>query len=71
MCLGNIGGHRLRLTKAKREEILQVFLNNPEEGTRLAMSLGLSAAYAYRLAHERGLLPRQRKEWGQYREVGA
>lgn len=64
-------GNRLRLTKAKREEILQVFLNNPEEGTQLAMSIGLSPAYAYRLANERGLLPRQRKYWGPYQEVGA
>ena len=69
MCLGNIGGHRLRLTKAQREKVLQVFLNNPEEGTQLAMRLGLSPAYAYRLANERGLLPRQRKFWGKYREV--
>lgn len=35
------------------------------------MSLGLSPAYAYRLAHERGLLPRQRKYWGPYQEAGA
>lgn len=54
---GNLGGNRLRLTKAQREKILQTYLNKPEAGTMLAMSMGLSAAYAYRLANERGLLP--------------
>ena len=55
--MGNLGGNRLRLTKAQREEVLQAYLRDPEAGTLLAMSLGLSAAYAYRLANERGLLP--------------
>jgi DNA-binding XRE family transcriptional regulator len=46
-----------RLTKEKREEILALYLKDAEAGTQLAMSLGLSAAYAYRLANERGVLP--------------
>jgi hypothetical protein len=54
---GNLGGNRLRLTKEQREEILNLYLKNAEEGTMLAMSMGLSAAYAYRLANERGILP--------------
>ena len=50
-------GHA-RITKAQREEILQTYLNKPEEGCRLAVSYGLSQIYAYKLAHERGLLPK-------------
>jgi hypothetical protein len=57
---GNLGGNRLRLTKEQREGILNLYLNDAEAGTLLAMSMGLSAAYAYRLANERGLLPRTR-----------
>lgn len=49
-----------KLTKAEREEILQVYLNNPDKGSQLAMSYGLSQIYAYKLAHERGLLPKLR-----------
>ncbi len=47
----------LKQTKESREEILRAYLNDPEAGTKLAMSRGLSPAYAYRLANERGLLP--------------
>ena len=57
--MGNKG--RAKITKAQREEILQTYLNKPEEGCRLAMSYGLSQIYAYKLAHERGLLPK----WGE------
>lgn len=46
-----------QITKAQREEILQTYLRNPDEGSQLAMSYGLSQIYAYKLAHERGLLP--------------
>jgi len=59
------GGHRHRITKAQREEILQVYLNKPEEGCRLAMSYGLSQIYAYKLAHERGVLPKM--QWPEVR----
>lgn len=48
-----------RQTKEQREEILQAYLADPEEGTRLAISRGLSPAYAYKLANERGLIPRK------------
>lgn len=51
------GGHQNRISKEQREEILRVYLNCPKAGTNLAMSHGLSPAYAYKLAHERGLLP--------------
>jgi hypothetical protein len=51
------GGHNLRQTKEQREEILSLYLDDPAAGTALAMSRGLSPAYAYRLAHERGALP--------------
>lgn len=49
------------ITKEEREEILRVYLNNPQEGCMLAVSKGLSQIYAYKLAHERGLLPA--KQW--------
>jgi hypothetical protein len=49
------GGNKI--TKEQREEILKLFLENPNEGSALAMSHGLSPIYAYRLANERGLLP--------------
>jgi hypothetical protein len=52
----------IKQTKQSREEILRTYLDNPEEGTRLAMSRGLSPAYAYRLANERGLLPNKRSQ---------
>ncbi len=49
-----------KLTKEEREEILRVYLENPDKGSQLAMSKGLSQIYAYKLAHERGLLPKMR-----------
>ncbi len=49
-----------KLTKDEREEILRVYLENPDKGSQLAMSKGLSQIYAYKLAHERGLLPKMR-----------
>jgi hypothetical protein len=58
--MGNRG--RAKITKAQREEILKTYLNKPEEGCRLAMSYGLSQIYAYKLAHERGLLPKGREQ---------
>ncbi len=53
----NMGGHRNRITKEEREEILRVYLQNPVAGCELAMRHGLSQIYAYKLAHERGLRP--------------
>lgn len=52
----------IKQTKESREEILRTYLADPEEGTKLAMSRGLSPAYAYRLANERGLLPNRRHD---------
>lgn len=52
-----IGGPRQ--TKEQRDEIVQLYLSNPEEATRQAISRGLSPAYAYKLASERGLIPRK------------
>ncbi len=46
-----------KLTKEEREEILRVYLDNPDKGSQLAMSKGLSQIYAYKLAHERGVRP--------------
>lgn len=54
----NRGGHKNTITHAQREEIIQVFLNKPEDGRKLAVSRGLSEKYAFKLAHERGLLPK-------------
>lgn len=50
----------VKQSKESREEILRVYLDDPEAGTKLAMSRGLSPAYAYRLATERGLMPNRR-----------
>lgn len=49
-----------KITKAEREEILRVYLEDPNAGSQLAMRHGLSQIYAYKLAHERGLLPKMR-----------
>lgn len=46
-----------RISKELREEILALYLSDPVGGTNLAMSHGLTAAYAYKLANARGLLP--------------
>jgi hypothetical protein len=35
---------------------LHAYLGDPLKGTELAMSKGLTAAYAYKLAYDRGLL---------------
>jgi len=48
---------RNRITKEIREQILCAYLSDPIKGTELAMSNGLTAAYAYKLTYERGLLP--------------
>ena len=48
---------RNRITKEIREQILYAYLGDPIKGSELAMSNGLTAAYAYKLAYERGLLP--------------
>jgi len=65
-----IGGRRQ--TKNQREEILRVYFEqSPEAASQLAASLGLSPMYAYKLAHERGLIPRERKYWSPHlRESG-
>jgi hypothetical protein len=55
----NKGGHKNGITKAQREAILQAYLNSPDEGRRLAMSLGLSSKYAFKLADARGVLPKR------------
>jgi hypothetical protein len=49
--------NRKRMTKEIREQILDAYLSDPIKGTELAMSNGLTAAYAHKLAYERGLLP--------------
>jgi hypothetical protein len=53
-----IGGRRQ--TKEERAEILRTYLESPEKGTLLAMSKGLSPAYAYKLANMMGVLPKTR-----------
>ena len=57
MIKGNFGGHSNRITKAQREEILALYLVDPLKATELAISHGLTPAYAYKLAFERGLIP--------------
>ena len=41
---------RNRVTKEIREQILHAYLGDPIKGTELAMSNGLTAAYAYKLS---------------------
>jgi hypothetical protein len=54
----DLGGDRLRITKAQREEILRLYIRGePRKAQRYAMSLGLREKYAYRLARERGAIP--------------
>src|SRR5262245_21402357 len=48
---------RNRITKEIREQILYAYLGDSSKGSELARSNGLTAAYAYKLAYERGLLP--------------
>lgn len=48
---------RRTLSKMQREWILQLALNCPDEATAVAVNMGLSPKYAYKLARERGLLP--------------
>jgi hypothetical protein len=50
---------RNRISKEIREQILHAYLVDPIKGTELAMNNGLTAAYAYKLAYERGLLPKR------------
>ena len=57
MIAGNWGGPHNRITKTQRETILALYLQDPIEATQLAVSYGLTPAYAYKLAHERGLIP--------------
>jgi len=59
---GLVEKDRNRITKEIREQILHVYLGDPIKGTELAMSNGLTAAYAYKLANERGLLPTRDKK---------
>jgi hypothetical protein len=56
MALGR-SNSRNRITKETREQILNAYLCDPIKGTELAMSNGLAAAYAHKLAYEPGLLP--------------
>ena len=48
---------RNRITKEIREQILDAYLDDPIKGIELAISNGLTAAYANKLAYERGSLP--------------
>jgi hypothetical protein len=54
--------NRNRISKEIREQILHAYLGDPIKGTELAMSKGLTAAYAYKLAYERGLLANRDEE---------
>jgi hypothetical protein len=51
-----VGGKRL--TKEERDEILQLYMSHGRAAAdRLAASKGLDTWYAYKLAHQSGLLP--------------
>jgi hypothetical protein len=58
-----------RQTKQQREEILQLWQDDPEAAAALAVSRGLAADYPYKLANARGIVPRLRKEWGRLQET--
>lgn len=60
---------RVRLSKEQRDEILRTYFEqSPEAASQLAVGRGLSPNYAYKLVHERGLIPRARKYWSDLRE---
>lgn len=59
-----------KITHAQREDILQTYVRGDRAVAQAkADALGLRADYAYRLAVERGLVPRVYKNWGRLREV--
>jgi hypothetical protein len=59
-----------KVTAEQREFILATFLRGDSaEAAAHARSLGLKYDYPYKLARERGLLPREGKRWGILREV--
>lgn len=57
------------LSGEERNEIIELYLVDPVEATKLAMSKGKTAAYAYKLAYERGVLPRTSIKYGKLRET--
>lgn len=58
-----------KITRAQREEILHTYIRGDHAGAQArASSLGLRSDYAYRLAMERGLVPRVYRNWGRLRE---
>jgi hypothetical protein len=58
-----------RLTKEQREEILRLYADvSPDAAQVFADKLGLAPSYAYKLAHERGIVPRVRKYWQRLKE---
>lgn len=58
----------IRLTNEQRQEIIDLYLLDPLEATKLAVSKGLTPAYAYKLAYERGVLARTSIKYGKLRE---
>jgi len=46
-----------RQTRQQRQEIIDLYLRNPEAATKLAVSRGLAEGYAYNVAHASGRLP--------------
>ena len=46
-----------RQTRQQRQEIIELYLRDPEAATKLAVSRGLAEGYAYNVAHASGRLP--------------
>lgn len=46
-----------RQTKQQRQEIIELYLVDPDAATKLAVSRGLAEGYAYNVAHSSGRLP--------------
>jgi hypothetical protein len=58
-----------KITAADRDDILQTYVRGDRHLAQVkANQLGLNTDYAYRLARQRGLVPRTGKRWGQLRE---
>jgi hypothetical protein len=58
-----------RQTAQVRAALVNLHLASPDDASAQCVAMGLSPLYAYKLAHERGLIPREGKYWGRLREA--
>lgn len=59
-----------KITRTQRDDILRTFVHGDRDlANTKALRLGLKPDYPYRLAVERGLVPRTAKRWARLREA--